>query len=75
MSDATMFQDRATMAAHRLAPKLWVLAWIGLLLLVPGLLVPDATIALAFSVSATTLFVLAFAITGLNRRYLASTRH
>lgn len=66
---------QVTDTAHRLMPRLWVFIWLGLGLLIPGLLVPDGTISLGFTVISVTLFSLAFLVVGLNRRYLASARH
>ncbi len=66
---------RLSAAAHRLSPGLWVLVWLGLALMLPGLLLPRGPVALAFLVASTTVFALALVVIGLNRRYLASERH
>jgi len=71
----TYFEARATRAARQIAPRVWVFIWIGLVLLLPGVLVADRTISLAFSISSTTIFAIALLATGLNRRYLASAQH
>ena len=56
-------------------PKLWVFVWLGLALLIPGVLISGQTAALAFTVSSTTVFALALIILGVNRKYLVSTQH
>ncbi len=75
MSDVTVLENRATASAHRFAPRLWLLVWLGLGLLIPGTLIPNDTIALAFGVCSSTVFALALVVIGLNRRYLASAQH
>ncbi|MFT4715298.1 MAG: two-component system cell cycle sensor histidine kinase/response regulator CckA [Paracoccaceae bacterium] len=62
-------------SVHRLVPRLWVFVWIGLGLLIPGLVIQNATISLGFTISSTTFFAIALVVMGLNRRYLASTEH
>ncbi len=75
LSDITYMEPRAISVARRLVPRLWLFVWIGLLLLVPGLLIPIPTISLGFTISSTTVFAVALLAIGANRRYLASTRH
>ncbi len=75
MTDATYFETRATTAARRIAPRLWIFVWVGLLLLVPGILIGDRTASLAFTISSSSVFAVALFAIGLNRRYMASARH
>ena len=75
MSDVLTVDHQVSDTAHRLAPKLWVLIWLGLGLLIPGLLIPDGHLSLGFILSAGALFALAFLVVSFNRRYMASARH
>ncbi len=65
----------ATDTARRLGPRMWIFVWLGLGLLIPGLLIPNSTISLGFTISSTTLFAVALVVMGLNRKYLASAEH
>ncbi|MFQ5437655.1 MAG: ATP-binding protein [Paracoccaceae bacterium] len=75
MSDATLIEIDPTAVARRLAPRIWAFVWLGLALLVAGTLSPDRVVSLGFTVGSTTIFALALIITGLNRKYLATSRH
>jgi two-component system, cell cycle sensor histidine kinase and response regulator CckA len=71
----TLVDTHSPDAAQRLVPRLWVFVWIGLGLLIPGLLIPNTTISLGFTISSTTFFAVALVVMGVNRRYLASSAH
>ncbi len=75
MSDASISDSKTVEAARRLAPQLWAFVWLGLALLIPGLLIPNTAVSLAFFVSSTSVFGVALLVMALNRKYLASPRH
>ena len=86
MSDALAIDQQVTGTAHKLMPRIWILVWLGLGTLVPGIIIPKTThipilnltggsIALGFTVISCTLFAVALLLVGLNRRYLGSVRH
>ncbi len=75
MIDASLFERHTTTAARRLAPQLWLFAWVGLGLLVPGVVISNASLSLAFTISSTTVFAMAMIVVAINRKYEASPRH
>jgi hypothetical protein len=86
LSDALAIDQQVTGTAHKLMPRIWILVWLGLGTLVPGIIIPKTThipilnltggsIALGFTVISCTLFAVALLLVGLNRRYLGSVRH
>jgi len=75
VTETSYFETQLSTAAQRIVPRLWVFVWVGLLLLVPGILIGERTISLAFTISSSSIFALALFAIGLNRRYLASAQH
>ena len=75
MTDASLFERHSMTAARHLAPRLWLFAWVGLGLLLPGILISNATLSLAFTISSTTVFAIAMIVVMLNRKYETSPRH
>lgn len=71
----TLIDEQRTDTLGQLVPRIWVFVWLGLGLLIPGVLIPNPMVSLGFTISSTTLFALALVIIGMNRRYLASARH
>jgi len=67
-------EDQAITLAAQIFPKLWMLVWLGLALLLVGFLIPGHTVALAFAVSASTVFTLALLVLLLNRKNRSSTQ-
>ncbi|MCA8868016.1 MAG: response regulator [Rhodobacteraceae bacterium] len=70
-----MHESRKVGTARLLATRIWAFVWIGLGLLLPGLMIPQPTVALGFMVSASTVFAVALLVSVVNRRYLASPEH
>jgi two-component system, cell cycle sensor histidine kinase and response regulator CckA len=71
----TLVDTHSPDVAQRLVLRLWMFVWIGLGLLIPGLLIQNSTVSLGFTISSTTFFAVALVVMGINRRYLASSAH
>ncbi|NOX72249.1 MAG: PAS domain-containing protein, partial [Alphaproteobacteria bacterium] len=71
----TLVDTHSPDVGQRLVLRLWVFVWIGLGLLIPGLLIQNTTVSLGFTISSTTFFAVALVVMGINRRYLASSAH
>ena len=75
VNDQSVIDTHVTGAARRLLPRLWLLVWIGLALLIAGMLAPAPAAALALTVASAAMFGVAMLAIGLNRRHLSSHRH
>lgn len=75
MSDLTFPTVSYVPLVERLQSRLWFIVWIGLAMLLSGLIMPVQSVALAFLIAASSLFTLALVFLGLHQRYQKSTAY